>query len=252
MEIQYFKHYSHALGREMECKVYGHKGKPVLFIPCQDGRFVDFENFKMIDEWAKWIEEGHAMVFSIDTVDKETWSDQYGFPKSRIERHERWVHYIVDEFVPFMRNMANERNGWTGYPGIMVFGASMGANHSVNLFLRFPEIFDRMLAMSGIYNNSMFFGDYMDEVLYMNSPALYLQNMQPSHPYVERYNNNKGIICTGQGAWEEPDTLRWLDTNFRRLGADIWCDYWGYDVNHDWPWWYKQVQYFVPKLLGLE
>ena len=40
MEMQYFKEYSPALNRDMECKVYGHAGKPVLFIPCQDGRFL--------------------------------------------------------------------------------------------------------------------------------------------------------------------------------------------------------------------
>ena len=28
MEIQYFKHYSPCLNRDMECKVYGHAGKP--------------------------------------------------------------------------------------------------------------------------------------------------------------------------------------------------------------------------------
>ena len=47
MEMNYYKMYSPVLGRDMECKVYGHKGRPVLFIPCQDGRFYDFENFFM-------------------------------------------------------------------------------------------------------------------------------------------------------------------------------------------------------------
>ena len=32
MEMQYFKDYSPALGREMECKVYGHAGRPILYI----------------------------------------------------------------------------------------------------------------------------------------------------------------------------------------------------------------------------
>ena len=49
MEMQYFKEYSPALGREMECKVYGHGGRPMLYIPCQDGRFFDFEDFHMAD-----------------------------------------------------------------------------------------------------------------------------------------------------------------------------------------------------------
>ena len=63
MEMQYFKEYSPTLGRDMECKVYGHAGRPVLFIPCQDGRFFDFENYRMTDCWAPWIESGRVMVF---------------------------------------------------------------------------------------------------------------------------------------------------------------------------------------------
>ena len=63
MEIRYLKHWSSHLNRDMEFKVYGSGGgKPVLFIPCQSGRFFDFENFKMIDYWAKWIEAGECTV----------------------------------------------------------------------------------------------------------------------------------------------------------------------------------------------
>lgn len=123
METQYFKQYSHALDREMECKVYGYAGRPVLYIPCQDGRFFDFENFSMTDVWSPWINSGQVMVFAIDTIDKETWSNENGDPRWRICRHEQWMRYITDEMVPFMRNLANDRNGWTGYPGVMVLAA---------------------------------------------------------------------------------------------------------------------------------
>ena len=73
MKIEYRKHYSHHLGRDMEYKVYGHAGKPVMFIPCQAGRFWDFESFKMTDYWAKWIEAGQCIVYSVDTIDNEAW-----------------------------------------------------------------------------------------------------------------------------------------------------------------------------------
>ena len=33
-------------------------------------------------------------------------------------------------------------------------------------------------------------------------------------------------------------------------GIHAWVDFWGYDCSHDWPWWYKQVVYFLPYLLG--
>ena len=69
MYIRYQKMYSEMLGRDMEYKIYGHSGRPVLYIPCQDGRFYDFENFGMLDTLRPWIEDGRLTVFSIDTID---------------------------------------------------------------------------------------------------------------------------------------------------------------------------------------
>ena len=131
METQYFKQYSPSLNRDMEMKVYGHAGRPVLFIPCQDGRFFDFENFHMAEVWSPWIESGQVMVFAIDTMDRETWSAESG-AYGRIRRHEQWMNYIFNEVVPFARNMVNARNGWTGYPGVIAFGCSLGATHAEN------------------------------------------------------------------------------------------------------------------------
>ena len=88
MKIEYRKHYSHHLGRDMEYKVYGHAGKPGMFIPCQAGRFWDFESFKMTDYWAKWIEAGQCIVYSVDTIDNEAWTAKGGDCRWRIQNHE--------------------------------------------------------------------------------------------------------------------------------------------------------------------
>ena len=241
MEMRYYKEYSPALQRDMECKVYGHAGRPVLFIPCQNGRFFDFENYHMTDTWAPWIESGQVTVFAIDTLDIETWSAG-GDAYHRVRRHEQWMRYIVDEMVPFIESVAGRRD-------IIAFGCSLGATHAVNLYFRFPDQFTGLLALSGIYSADFGFGGYMDEVVYRNSPVHYLHDMPLGHPYIKKYNRNQGIICVGQGDWEVPETTRMLDTVFRSKGIDVWVDYWGHDVAHDWPWWYKQVEYFVPKLL---
>ncbi len=250
METQYFKHYSPSLGRDMECKVYGHAGRPMLFIPCQDGRFFDFEGTGLAQDFAPWIETGRLMVFAIDTIDKETWSDTFGDAYWRIRRHEQWIDYITNEVVPFARNMANERNGWSGYPNLMVFGCSLGATHAVNLYLRRPDLFDGLLALSGIYTSEYGFGSYMDEVVYRNSPVHYMANMPADHPFVGQFNQKKGIICVGQGDWERPETTFELKRIFEEKGIGIWVDVWGHDVFHDWPWWHKQVAYFMPKLMA--
>ncbi len=252
MEKQYFRRYSPALGRDMECNVYGHSGRPVLYIPCQNGRFFDFEDFHMTDAWAPWLDSGQVMVFSVDTIDQETWSDKGGNPGWRISRHEQWMHYITDELTPFIREMVNGHNGWVGDPGIIAFGCSLGATHAANLYFRYPELFDGLLALSGIYTASYGFDGYMDELVYLNSPVDYLANMPADHPYIQKYNQHKGIICAGQGPWEVPETTRRLQEICREKGIDVWVDLWGGDVAHDWPWWYKQVAYFVPQLLEQE
>ena len=249
MEMQYFKWYSPVLNRDMECKVYGHAGRPVLYIPCQDGRFYDFENFHMHEVLSSQIESGQIMVCSIDTMDKESWSDKNGDPYWRIRRYEDWISYITNEVVPFIRQRANERNGWSGEAGIMVMGFSLGATHAVNLFYRRPDLFDRLLALSGIYTTQYGFGSYMDEVVYQNSPVDYLANMPQDHPYINLYNMKKSVICVGQGAWEVPDSTRQMQHILSSKGINTWVDFWGYDCVHDWDWWYKQVDYFMPYLL---
>ena len=246
MEIRYEKHWSSYLNREMEFKVYGHGGKSVLFVPCQGGRFFDFENFKMLDAWADWIESGQCRVFSVDCIDNEAWAAQGADNRWRIENHERWYNYIVNELVPTIHYIA-----CNGDP-IMTFGCSMGAMHAANLYYRRPDLFDSCFAISGLYDNKLFFGDYCDDLVYNNCPCLYLQNMPQDHWYMDLYRSQKSLVVCGQGAWEEPllESTRWLDTVCRSKGIPTRFEYWGYDVNHDWPWWFKMVKTYRPWLLG--
>ena len=249
MESQYFKEYSPTLERDMEIKVYGSAGRPILYIPCQNGRFFDFENFRMDEAWRPWIDGGRAMVFAIDTLDQETWSNLGGDPGWRSWRHEQWMQYIFNEAVPFIQRLTNARNGWTGSPGVIAFGCSLGATHAVNCYFRRPDLFDGLLALSGIYTASYGFGNYMDDRVYLNSPLDYLGGMSPDHPLIRMYNEHRGIIVVGQGPWEIPDTTFRLRDICQSKGIHVWFDVWGHDVAHDWNWWYKQVQYHVPHLI---
>ena len=248
MEIRYDKFYSKYLNRDMEFKVYGSgSGMPVMFIPCQAGRYWDFESFKMIDYWAKWIDAGHCTVYSVDSIDNEAWAAMGQDKRWRIENHEKWYNYIVEEMVPSIHEMHGN------YDRILTFGCSMGAMHAANLFFRRPDLFGGCFAISGLYDNKEFFGDYRDDLVYQNCPNLYLENIPSDHFYIDMYNNSKPLIVCGQGAWEEPllESTRWLDTVCCKKGIKARFEYWGLDVNHDWPWWYKMVDLYVPQLLGL-
>ena len=249
MEIRYYKHWSSYLNRDMEFKVYGHAGRPVMFVPCQGGRFFDFENFHMVDHWAQWIEEGRCTVYSIDCIDNETYANFGGDCRWRVEQHERWYNYVIEELVPYIRHLSGERNGYD--QGIMTFGCSMGAMHAANLYFRRPDLFNAVFAISGLYDSGEYFGDYMDEILYRNTPVEYLRNMPDDHYYKGMYNDRQMLFVVGQGAWEDVllHSTRRLEDVLRRKGIHAQVDYWGYDVDHDWPWWYKMVEHYAPRFL---
>ena len=246
MHTEYHQEYSHHLGRDMEFKVYGHGGKPVMVFPCQNGRFFDWEGFGMLETLGDYLESGRLQLFTVDTIDAETVSLIGGNPHDRVRRHEAWVRYLTEELTPRIR----EING-TGQM-MLSTGFSMGAYHAGNLFFRRPDLFDSVVALSGVYDTHDMYGGYMDELVYLNDPCASLSGMPADHPYMDLFRRSVMIFCVGQGAWEGPllAGTRRLDGVLRSKGIPAWVDYWGPDVNHDWPWWKKQIRYFLPHVLG--
>ena len=236
--------FSDHLGKEMHIIVYGQEGLPILVFPTQNSMCRNFEDFGMIDQIADYIEDGRVQLFTVDSVDAESWSPKDRDPAVRAARQEQYYRYIMQEVIPFLRSR-NDR-------APAAIGCSMGANHSLISFLRRPDLFSGVLALSGVYDTDYFFDGFMNPTLYESSPERFLPGMPADHPYISLYNERKMILCCGQGAWEEDSvrTLRFLDQVFHEKGIHAWCDFWGYDVNHDWPWWFKQIRYFLPYLLG--
>ena len=236
--------YSPAMGRDMHVMIYGHDGLPFLAFPTQDSLCRNYEDFGMIDQLRDYLEHGRIRMFVPDTADRESWSAKDWDKGYRASRQEQYYTYITEEVMPFLLDRTGGRLPVTT-------GCSMGANHALIFFLRRPELFAGMLALSGVYDSDWFFDGWMDETLYRSSPERFLPNMPNDHPYIDLYNQKPMILCVGQGAWEEGGvrTLRYLQSVFNEKGIHAWCDFWGYDVNHDWPWWFKQMHYFLPILL---
>lgn len=237
------------LGRDMTLNVYGHWGSPIMVFPCSRGRYFDYEGMGMIDAIAGFIDRGQIKLFCVDSVDDQSW---YRFdlpPEDRNARHEAYDRYIVDEVVPFVRNHC-------GQPDVRVManGCSMGAYHAVNFYLKHPDIFCGTIALSGLYRlDRAEFGLQAEDLaaVYYNSPLSYLPGLSDDG-VLDRYRQGQMIVCAGQGAWEEDalDDTRFLESICRDKSIPAWFDYWGHDVNHDWPWWYRQMNHFLGHLYG--
>lgn len=232
--------YSENLERELSYKTFGKKGGKLCFaFPPQNGRYWDFENFGMVECLEKWIDNGSIFLVLPDGIDGESWSGKTDC-RHRIEMQEKYFRYIVSELYPEVKKLSESRKK------AIATGCSMGGFHAGIFFFRRPDLFDTMISLSGTFNASMFFGSYSDDLVYDNSPAYFLPNMRDDHPYMELYRKSKIITCCGQGAWEEEllAGTRELDGILTKMNIPHFSDYWGFDVNHDWPWWKKQIVYF--------
>ncbi len=244
MQIEYYKWWSPSLGQDMELKVYGYYGKPMLVFPAQDGRFFEFEDMGMANACAQFIEAGQVKVFTVDSIDRQSWSNQDAHPAARARRHQDYDRYITDEVAPFIRQHCGDAS-----IKAITTGVSMGGYHAGNFFFRHPDIFDTVIAISGLFQLQHFVGDYMDENVYFNAPLAYLPNMNDPW-YLDQYRQSHIIACAGRGAWEDEmlaDALA-LKGILEHKGIPHWIDVWGGDVNHDWPWWKKMLPYFLEKL----
>jgi len=243
MNVEYHKWWSNHLGQDVELKVYGHSGKPMIVFPSLGGRFYEFEDFGMVAACEDFIEQGKVQLFTVDSIDFQSWVNWNAHPADRARRREAYDHYITEEVAPFIRGRSPSDRKFIST------GCSMGGYHSTNFFFRHPDIFDILIAISGIFRLDMFIGDYMDENAYHNSPLAYLPNLTDSW-YIDQYRQSKIIVCCGQGAWEGPmleDTFA-LKRILEEKNIPCWIDIWGSDVNHDWPWWRRMTPYFLGQL----
>lgn len=245
MNIEFHNFYSRNLNRDMPFKRYGHKGKVVIVFPSSGGSFHEYEDFKMIESIAWYIDNGHIQVFTPDSVDKEAFLAKNKSPYDMAMMQNAYDRYIIEELIPFIKNHTANMGPY------LATGCSMGAYHALNFLLRHPDVFDTTIALSGVYDiRYMLNSNYTEKEVYENSPVDYIWNQNDGW-FIDHYRKNNIIVATGQGRWEEQsikDTRKMEEAfNFKNIPA--WIDYWGYDVDHDWPWWRVQMSYYLGKLL---
>ncbi len=98
-------------------------------------------------------------------------------PRDRVQRHARYERYILDEVLPLSRSL-------NGNPFLTVLGCSFGAYHAMNIALRHPHAFGRVVALSGRYDltaaqdgfRNLLDGHY-DQDVYFNMPNHYMPSL---------------------------------------------------------------------------
>jgi len=239
MQRELFGWYSHALGQDMPIVSYGHYGIALLLVPTAAADYLEYERFQLIDSLAPIIESGKVKVFSINSINLQSWMNKMMEGAHKAIRQNDWNRYVFEEVVPFIRN-----NTSADTP-VIVSGASFGALHSMNLFLKRPDIINGVIAMSGVYNLMEYTDGYYDEQVYYNSPAHYMPNMSDGW-YLEHIRRSNHIhIFSGEGPYEAPESAREFAGVLYNKNINYELDIWGQEWRHDWPTWRAVLPHYL-------
>src|SRR5438067_519749 len=100
--------FSPALNKEMPVAVYGDYGFALLLVPTAAADYLEYERFQMIDTIAPFIDAGRLKVFSINSINNESWLNNEMLPEHKAIRHNQFNQYVFNEVIPFVRANTSE------------------------------------------------------------------------------------------------------------------------------------------------
>jgi esterase/lipase superfamily enzyme len=168
-------------------------------------------------------------------VDRESWYGWGLHPAQRARRYAQYDEYLVREVEPFTRSV-------NPTPFLIVTGPSFGAYHALNFAFHHPELVNRALGLSGLYDVRRFTDGYYDDNIYFHNPVDYLVN-EHAPDRLAALRKLEIILAVGRD-----DPL--LECN-RRLsgllwGKDVWHALRIWDgFAHDWPAWAHMLPLYI-------
>jgi esterase/lipase superfamily enzyme len=235
MHREHHRWYSPALGRDMDLLVHGHAGARVLVFPSSMGRFFEWEDRGMMNALGHHIEQGWLQLYSVDSVDEESWYAKWKHPADRARRHAQYDAYLYHEVLPLTR--AKNAN-----PFCITIGASFGAYHAMTFGLRHPDAVGRIIGLSGLYDIREQTGGWSDETVYHYNPGDFIGG-EHDPGRLALLENIDIVMAIGRD-----DPMRGNNEWFsgRLWSKGIWhalrlWDGWA----HDWPYWQRMVVQYI-------
>ncbi len=226
----------------MPLATYGHYGSPLLLIPTASSNFEEHERMGMIGALSRHVEAGRVKLYTIDSINAESLSNYDIPPQERARRQALYDRYISQEVVPAIYEDCR------GQLPIGVAGASFGAYHAANTLLRHPEQFRWCICMSGVYDISRCLDQQLDENGFTQNPPSYLPALSSEHRR-QLSQCDIHLLC-GQGPWERVHWSKDFSNALWQAQIQHNFDLWGHDAAHDWPWWHRQMDLYLGRLLN--
>ncbi len=223
--------YSQRLQTESTFARWGVTGQPILVFPTAGGDAEEIERFLMIKVLTPLIEAGRIKIYSVDSVAGKMWLQRDLSPEHRMWMVHQFHQYVKHEVVP-----AIYRDCKTDGIPIWTAGASIGAFHAAAVTCRFPDIFEKALAMSGTYNILKFIERKTPtDYFFVSSPLHFVPTLSGRH--LDKLRTRHLQIVSGEGRFEDITESFRLAKVLGDKGIPNYVDSWGPDWTHDWITW---------------
>ncbi len=120
--------------------VFGRGGTRVFAFPMRFTSCTMYERRGVVAALAPLVVAGRLQLFCVDAVDDLTYDS-----RRRLQAFDHQERYVLDELLP----LAERLNPGTA---LATFGLCLGAFHAVDLAVRNPGVFSRVVALSGRYD----------------------------------------------------------------------------------------------------
>lgn len=170
MEKKTQKWRSPSLGKDMELAIYGESGTPIIGLPTRGASCHQWEEFGMVDAISYQLNNGFNQLYCLSSVDKEGFLNEDASPAQRLVRQQQYESYLVEELVPYIHEENN-------IPYIILTGIDLGGYHALTAGLKHPEVFGKVIGISGIYDIKLFMDDFYNDDVYYSNPMDFVPNL---------------------------------------------------------------------------
>lgn len=237
---------SNAMGRPIHMWRFGDFGAPVLVFPSAAGMAHEWDAHGMTQALGDLLEGGKIKLYCVESNVSEAWTRKESDPAWRIQRHMAYERFLLEDLVPFIREDCRSER----IP-IACTGVSMGAYYSINAALKFPEIFNYALCLSGRYDMTWMTDGFTNQDIYYNNPIAYVPNLNGNTLETIQENTHIALVC-GRGKYEggNIDSTEAMAATLAAKQIPHVCDMWGLDSAHEWEWWRRQATFHLGHRFG--
>lgn len=237
-----FGWHSPAVGRTLNGLRFGDAGRAVVLFPTAGGDEGECERFGLVGALAPLIDAGRVRLYCVSSISGEGWLSEGASAREKATLQAAFDRYVSLELVPMIRHELGDP-----LARVITAGASLGAYNAVNALAKHPDQVWLAIGMSGTYDFDRFVGGERNDDYYFNQPLLFLPNLADPVA-LEWLRRSFFLLATGQGRWEAPWETTRLAEILSNKAIPHQAEYWGYDIDHDWPTWRTMLPLFLDRM----